>query len=154
MPLFFVLAVGAMPYDRAMTILALILSALLLALAGLHTLWAIGYWFPIRDEGALVKAVIGGRSVTRMPGPIPCALVAVGLLWAAVSPWWGDGMMRHLSIGLFALVFGLRGGLAYTPFWRRITPQEPFATLDRTRYGPMCLVIGLGFVALWIGGPM
>ena len=143
-----------MPYTVAMTILALILSAVLLALAGLHILWAIGFWFPIRDEAALVKAVIGGRSVDRMPGPIPCALVAVALIWAAWSPWWGESLLRQASVGLFALVFLVRGALAYTSFWRRLTPQEPFTTLDRTRYGPLCLAIGLGFVVLWLGRPV
>ena len=113
-----------------MTILALILSAVLLALAGLHILWAIGFWFPIRDEAALVKAVI------------------------AWSPWWGESLLRQASVGLFALVFLVRGALAYTSFWRRLTPQEPFATLDRTRYGPLCLAIGLGFVVLWLGRPV
>ncbi len=137
-----------------MTILAMILSGVLLALALVHILWGIGYWFPIRDEEALVRAVVGGRDVTRMPGPIPCSLVAMALLWAAASPWWGDGMMRNLSVGIFAVVFLLRGGLAYTRFWRRLTPQEPFATLDRTRYGPLCIAIGLGFAGLYFYGPM
>lgn len=137
-----------------MTILALILSTVLLALAALHILWGIGFWFPIRDEPALVRAVIGSRDVDRMPGAIPCGLIAVLLLWAAFCPWWGDGFVRHVSVGLFAVVFIGRGLLAYTRIWRRFTPQEPFATLDRTRYGPLCLAIGLGFVALWLWGPM
>ena len=47
-------------------ILGLILSVVLVVIAAVHLLWAIGYWFPITDEAALAAPA----------GPI--AMVATG----------------------------------------------------------------------------
>ncbi len=131
-----------------MTILASILIALLGAVALIHGLWAIGFWFPIRDEARLVRAVVGAKDASRMPGPIPCSFVAAALLvviFALLSPaYW----VRDLVLSIAAVAFILRGFLAWVPMWRRMTPQEPFATLDRYAYGPLCLVLGMGIVVL------
>lgn len=135
-----------------MTILALILSVVLVGLAGVHLLWAFGYWFPIREEERLVRTVIGVRNATRMPGPIPCALICVLMLFAAAAPWWPSGWLRTTVLALAAAIFAGRGALTYTRVWRRTVDQEPFATLDRHYYGPLALVLGLGFLVLWIGG--
>jgi hypothetical protein len=132
--------------------LAVILSAVTLVLAVLHLLWAIGFWFPIRDEERLVAAVIGMRSATRMPGPIPCALVATGLLSASLWPWIMQGAARATGLVLLATVFLIRGLLPWRPVWRRITPQEPFASLDRRVYGPLCLALGAGYAFLFATG--
>lgn len=137
-----------------MTIIAVLLSAITLGLAVIHILWGIGYWWPIRTEEVLVRAVVGYKGATRMPGPIPCALVAVGLICAANFPWFPDGFLRTLGLWACAVVFLIRGMLAYTPFWRNMTPQKPFSTLDRTRYGPLCLFLGAGYLALALGVPM
>ena len=50
-----------------MTILAALASAVLIIIAAIHLLWALGYWWPIRDERALAQAVIGTKGVERMP---------------------------------------------------------------------------------------
>jgi hypothetical protein len=133
-----------------MVILSFILSVALIILAAIHLLWAFGYWFPIAEEEALVSAVVGTRGATRMPGPIPCALVTVALMFCAAAPWWPDGWFRTLVMAIAVVVFLVRGIAAYSKAWRRITPVEPFATLDRTRYGPLCLAIGTGFAILLI----
>ena len=49
---------------------------------------------------------------------------------------------------LLALVFLARGVLGYTAGWRARFPTEPFATLDRKNYSPLCLVLGAGFLIL------
>ena len=135
-----------------MTIIALILSAVLIVVAAVHLLWALGWWFPIRDEAALVKAVVGIKDAERMPGPIPCAVVVACLLIAAGLPWIADGWLRQSGLVISATVFLIRGILPWRPFWRRMTPQEPFATLDRRYYGPMCLALGAGFAVLAMEG--
>ena len=127
--------------------LALVLSVVLVVIAALHLLWGIGYWFPIKDEAALARAVVGAAGVERMPGAVPCALVVVALLFAIMCLWWPPSLLRSLAVGAIGPVFLVRGAVAYTAFWRRLTPMEPFATLDRRYYGPLCLAIGLGFVA-------
>ncbi|WP_165352892.1 DUF3995 domain-containing protein [Loktanella sp. IMCC34160] len=131
-----------------MLILALVLSAICVVVAAIHLLWALGRWFPLGDERRMVAAVVGFREATRMPGPIPCSLVVVALLFAASAPWWGDGMVRQVILWASAAVFGARGVLAYTRWWRWLTPQEPFASNDRRYYGPMCLLLSAGYLVL------
>lgn len=128
-------------------IIASVLSVVLLALAVLHVLWGIGYWFPIEDEAQLVRAVAGFPDAEEMPGAVPCALVAVALFIAVTCLWWPPGPFRFLALVVIGAVFMARGAAAFTPLWRKLTPVEPFATLDRKYYGPLCLALGLGF---WI----
>lgn len=127
--------------------IASLLSVLLLALGVLHVLWGIGYWFPIEDEAQLVRSVAGFAGAEEMPGAVPCALVAVALFMAVTCLWWPPGPFRFLALCVIGAVFVLRGAAAFTPFWRKLTPLEPFATLDRKYYGPLCLLVGLGFFA-------
>jgi hypothetical protein len=127
-------------------ILGLILSFVLMMIAALHLLWAIGYWFPIADEAALARAVVGAAGVEKMPGAVPCALVVVALLFAIMCLWWPPNLLRSLVVGAIGTLFLARGAVAYAASWRRLTPVEPFAMLDRRYYGPLCLVIGVGFM--------
>ncbi|SFM06914.1 DUF3995 domain-containing protein [Shimia aestuarii] len=119
-------------------------------IAGLHGLWAMGIWFPGGDEARLARRVAGFEGMRRMP-PKPAslfvALVLAGVahvllvragLAAALLPGWIYG----LAIWGAAAVFLGRGVAAYLPGWRRLTPEEPFATLDRRVYGPLCLALG------------
>ncbi len=126
-------------------IIASLLSVVLLALAVLHVLWGIGYWFPLDDEARLARAVVGLRDKGEMPGAVPCALVAVALFMAVSCLWWPPGAFRFLALAVIGAVFVARGAVAFAPAWRKVTPVEPFATLDRKYYGPLCLVIGIGF---------
>ncbi len=128
----------------AMSNLVTILIAVLGALAILHSLWGFGVWVPLRKEADLVKAVIGGRNITRMPGPIPCALVAAGML-VIIGGLLGRGNgLADLVLWVAVVVFAGRGVASYVPLWRKMTPQEPFATFDQRYYGPLCLVLALG----------
>ncbi|WP_312860515.1 DUF3995 domain-containing protein [Neoaquamicrobium sediminum] len=65
--------------------------------------------------------------------PLPAALIRLGGLGAA-------------------LVFLGRGIAGFTPAWRRITPEMPFARNDRLYFSPLCLLIGAGFTLLLIQG--
>ncbi|MBR7552201.1 DUF3995 domain-containing protein, partial [Mycobacterium tuberculosis] len=55
-----------------------------------------------------------------------------------------------LRLGMLALtvIFLARGGLSFTAFFRNRQAEEPFLTLDRRYYGPLCLAIGAGFAVL------
>tara|TARA_R110002051_G_scaffold93824_2_gene163605 strand:+ start:19102 stop:19506 length:405 start_codon:yes stop_codon:yes gene_type:complete len=134
-----------------MTVLSFILVAVLALVALVHALWGFGIWFPIRDEERLVRCVVGAGGATRMPGPIPCALVAIGLIVVICAllaqPSWTGSFVLWLS----ATVFFLRGVLAWVPMWRKMTPQEPFATLDRYVYGPACIALGASIAAVLLG---
>lgn len=133
-----------------MSILVSSLISLLAAVAFIHFLWAIGFWFPIRDEARLVRAVVGAKDATRMPGPIPCAAVTAALTVVILALLSGPSWQRESILLTAAILFFLRAALSWVPMWRRMTPQEPFATLDRFAYGPLCLLmgVGIGFVLL------
>lgn len=126
-------------------IIASLLSVVLIPVAVLHVLWGIGFWFPIEDEAQLVRTVAGFAEAKEMPGPVACSLVAVALFMAVTCLWWQPGPFRFLALCVIGAVFLARGAAAFTPFWRKLTPVEPFATLDRKYYGPLCLAVGLGF---------
>ena len=55
--------------------------------------------------------------------------------------------MSLAGIGAAAVFLG-RGVAGYVPAWRAIFSREPFATMDRTYYSPLCLAIAAGLV--WI----
>lgn len=131
-----------------MTWLELILCVVLAAIAIIHAAWAIGFWVPIRDEARLVRAVVGAQGATRMPGPIPCALVASGLLIVIMSITAEPSASRSAILIGAGLVLAVRGALAWIPFWRRMTPVEPFATLDRHVFGPLSLLLGVGILVI------
>lgn len=134
-----------------MTLIAILLSIITTAIAVVHILWGIGFWWPIRDEEALVRTVVGFKGITRMPGPIPCALVAVGLICAANFPWFPHGILRNLGLWASVVVFLGRGAITYAPFWRALTPEQPFSRLDRSLYGPLCLLLAAGYLTLVLG---
>ena len=79
------------------------------------------------DAGRL--AVQGGWILPPLPG----ALFVLGAIGAA-------------------LVFLARGIAGFTPAWRRLTPEQPFARLDVRYYSPLCLLIGLALLLLALKG--
>ena len=136
-------------------ILAHLMSGVLLLIALLHVLWGLGIVWPLRDESAFVDAVVGFRQADRMPSTMACMAVAVVLSCAAAVAQLltGPGVLvpspvsTLLGIALSA-VFLIRGVITYAPLWRSITPRQPFARLDATLYGPLCLCLGTGFAML------
>lgn len=131
-----------------MEILQTLIMIVLALVAVVHALWGIGYWFPIRDERKLVRTVVGAMDATRMPGAIPCAMVAAGLIIVVAALSADKSWVRLTILGAAAVVFFVRGALPWVPMWRRMTPQEPYATLDRRLYGPTCLLLGIGIATL------
>lgn len=131
-----------------MEILQNLIMIVLAIIAAVHALWGIGFWFPIRDEGKLVRAVVGAKEATRMPGAIPCAMVSAGLIVVIGAVSADPSWLRFAILGVAVIVFLVRGVMPWMPMWRRMTPQEPFATLDRRYYGPCCLLLGIGIAAL------
>ena len=131
-----------------MTILALIASIGLIIIAAVHLLWALGYWWPLKDEAALARAVVGTKGITKMPGPIACSLVVVALLFAAAWPWFPDTFLKSLGLFGIAVVFQIRAAIAYAPFMKRLSPEQPFRRLDEAYYAPLCILFGVIFMIL------
>ncbi len=131
-----------------MSTLAAVEAVLLVAIAVLHAAWGFGLRWPRRDEAALVALVVGYRH-ERMPSPSQCFVAASAIFAAGVILAWLSGYVHSpLSYRLIALlglgmmtVFAGRGIAGYVPAWRDRFPRQPFATLDRWIYSPLCLAI-------------
>jgi Protein of unknown function (DUF3995) len=132
----------------------------LFAISALHLAWAFGSTFPCKDSDALVRAVVGrGGGGSAMPSGISSALVAAATFMAALWPQMMQGRiltsMPASLIGLGAvvlvIVFLARGIIGLTPWFRRLLPEEPFRTLNRKYYSPLCIALGLCYLVLLIG---
>lgn len=134
--------------------IAALVFVVLLAVAIAHFLWAVGSRWPIRDPALLARTVIGKPGVTRVPRLasliVSLLVLAAGVIALALADHTGGGVgLTFVGIVLAAIFLG-RGILGYTKGWRAMFSEEPFATLDRKNYSPLCLAIGVGFVILVI----
>jgi hypothetical protein len=143
-----------------MILLALLMAALLILIAALHVYWGIGGIWPGTDEKSCARAVVGFAGVEAMPSAaaafavaamiVVSALVALALADVFASPF---GRIQLAGAGGFiALVFLGRGVAGFTPIWRRLAPEVPFARLDMRYYSPLCLVLGTGIAVLALEG--
>lgn len=125
----------------------------LLMVAYAHLLWSIGRTWPIRNETLLAQTVVGTPGITHMPNRlvtfvVSMLILAAGIAALALADHTSGGWWLTLLGALLAAVFVGRGVLGYTPGWRARFPTEPFATLDRKNYSPLCFWIGAGFLIL------
>jgi hypothetical protein len=125
----------------------------LLMVALAHFFWALGSTWPIKNETLLAQTVVGLPGVTRMPNRfvtfiVSLLVLAAGIVALALADHTSGGITLTLLGVLLAIVFIARGILGYTPGWRARFPTEPFATLDRKNYSPLCLWIGAGYIIL------
>ncbi|MBU1286280.1 MAG: DUF3995 domain-containing protein [Alphaproteobacteria bacterium] len=141
--------------------LSLSLAAVLGLIGLVHFAWAFGATFPYANRQALARAVVGRRGITQMPSMTASLFVAMCILaaaaWAAllgrlvilpISPW------LLMAGGLvLAAIFLFRGIIGVMPAFERALPEQPFLTLNRRIYSPLCVLIGLGFLALTFALP-
>ncbi|MEO3997370.1 DUF3995 domain-containing protein [Mesorhizobium sp. CAU 1732] len=135
---------------------AVLLAFVLTGLAAIHVYWAMGGVWPGTDEKSCARAIAGFKGIDRMPGPGPSFFVAAILFATAVLALVSAGIVALpltdtiVSFAAFAaaLVFLGRGIAGFTPAWRRLTPEMPFASNDRRWYSPLCLLVGAGFTLL------
>ncbi len=125
----------------------------LFAVSIAHFLWSFGRTWPIREEKLLAQTVVGTAGIERMP-PRPASF-AVGLFTIAAGIFAlaladhdsGGDWLNIIGLGL-ALLFLARGIVGYTSWWASVTPEPNFRLNDRRVYSPLCLFLGLGYVAL------
>jgi len=143
-----------------MTNLSLATSFILLLIAALHLLWGFDVYFPATDETSLAQTVVGAQGITRMPSFFACSFVSValligtgivlrlgGVLELSAVPLW---LFRLAGAG-FAFVLLARGIVGFLPFWAEVTPEQPFRTLDKRFYSPLCIALGLAAASLVVG---
>ncbi|GAA2838164.1 uncharacterized protein DUF3995 [Aminobacter aminovorans] len=143
-----------------MTVLAFALAAVLYLIASIHAYWGLGGVWPGTDQASCARTVVGALGIETMPSPVASFAVTACLIVATLWPLALVGIFAtpFPKVGLaasalmVALVFLGRGIAGFTPAWRRLTPEMPFARLDRQYYSPLCLAIGAGFVILAISG--
>jgi hypothetical protein len=142
------------------TAVATALALVLAAIAGLHLYWGLGGLWPASTQQGLVSTVVGDARLKRMPSPFLSITVAAAIAVTALWPLLLAGAFAGAAPRLLILgagvaimaVFLLRGVAGYVPAWRRKHALEPFATLDRCCYAPLCLVIAAGYAALLFEG--
>ncbi|NRB21031.1 MAG: DUF3995 domain-containing protein [Rhodobacteraceae bacterium] len=128
---------------------AILVVILLLGIALLHLLWAMGSHWPAADEASLAKTVVGSKGIKKMPPRLASLMVALVLTGAAHVVLAYAGLMQEfllfqmyrILLVAMILVFSFRGLAAYIPHWRAMAPEQPFARFDQTRYGPLCILI-------------
>ena len=143
-----------------MTIIAWALFAVLGAVALLHAYWALGGFWPGRNEAELIAKVAGAARATRMPSPAITWVVGGAIAVSALVPLLLGGVVRAslpraaiAALGaIIGFVFLARGIAGYLAAWRRMYPREPFATRDVRYFSPLCLLVAAGYAALLLSG--
>ncbi len=140
-----------------MTYIAGLVAVVLLVIGLIHLLWGLRIYWPGRDEKTLARTVVGAANVAAMPAPYQCHLLMFAVFIAGADALY---LGRVLDLGVGAgwlilaigcaccLVFLLRAVAGFAPAWARLTPEEPFRTLDKRYYAPLCLLLGAGFAVL------
>lgn len=125
----------------------------LFAVSLAHFLWSIGRTWPIRNEKLLAQTVVGFKDIERMPPRLASFSIAVATIAAAVyalalADHDSGGILLSLGGLALAAVFLARGAAGYTTWWKGLTPEPNFRLNDARVYSPLCLALGLGFLAL------
>lgn len=124
----------------------------LLAIFFAHIMWAFGSTWPVKDQKMLARTVAGFKGIEKMPPRfatfgVAIAAFAAGIIGLLLSDPETNNTLTLLGV-LLAGIFLFRGILGFTSKWRELTPEEPFRTLDRKIYSPLCIGIGICFVTL------
>jgi len=135
------------------TTLGILTFVVLFCVSVLHAYWAFGGRWPGEDDVSLARTVVGTNA---MPSSSLTLVVAVLILFASLLPLVKVGLapialpavLTQTGLALLAAVFGLRGLVTYTSIWRRRGAAEPFVTLDRRYFGPLCILLGAAFGGL------
>lgn len=145
-----------------MTLVAMLVALLLGAIALVHVYWGFGGVWPGTDEKSCARAIAGFKGIDRMPPASASFAVAMALtvtLFIALDlagqlalplPSW----LVRISGFAAAMVFLARGIAGYTPAWRKLTPEMPFAHNDTRYFSPLCMVIGTALIVLVMQSPV
>jgi hypothetical protein len=139
-----------------MILMAIMVFLVLTTFAALHVAWGLGMTFPAASRDDLFLLVVGATGRSAMPSLPQCLAAATAILLSGATallvadivklplPSWAVTVLGVLV----TLVFAGRGVAAYTRAWRRRFAKQPFATLDQSWYGPLCLLLAVCFATL------
>ncbi|MEM8529749.1 MAG: DUF3995 domain-containing protein [Chloroflexota bacterium] len=139
------------------SLIAILLTMVLLLLSVLHVFWAFGGRWGI---SAVIPIVEKSSQRLFTPPPVVTLAVAMALLVASLLvllradilgvmlPNW----IPRLGVWSLAIVFALRaiGDFRYVGFFKRVR-NTTFARMDTQFYTPLCVVLAVlaGLVGLW-----
>lgn len=141
-----------------MDLISISLFTVLQLIALVHFGWAFGMAWPAKQRAALGAMVVGSPPSTPMPSTALTIAAASAISGLGFTALWGAGYFtlpiieafKGWALCLVAAVFLLRGIATYLPFGPLQAAVEPFRTLDRRYFAPLCLLLSAGFVALLI----
>lgn len=141
--------------------LAILVFGVLTVIAALHAYWGLGGLWPGSDVRTLIDAVIGDPRMNAMPPAwmtfVVTALIFSSGVFALLSTVRAPRFVRlfiKAAVAFIALIFLARGVSGYAlPASIRAGMSEPFATFDQLYYSPLCLILGIAFVALFFARP-
>ncbi len=143
-----------------MSMIATAAASVLFVIAALHAYWGMGGVWPGVDAQSCSRTVTGFPGRNKMPGAAASFAVVAALALAALVALTQGGLIATplppvltllATLGAMAVFLG-RGIAGFTPAWRRLTPEMPFARLDVILYSPLCLTIGAAFAILAVFG--
>jgi hypothetical protein len=138
--------------DVIAMMVAALLAILLLTVGVANLLWSFGIMWPIRDPELLARSVSGAVPARMPPRHVSLGFGILALAGCVVALSVADPASGGPGLTLLASLAGLlllsRGVVGYMPWWQARTPGEPFRTLDRRNYSPLCLALGVGFLVL------
>lgn len=134
-------------------VIPVFLALVLFVVSAFHLAWAAGSAWPCADRQTLMRTVVGNPDLRAFPSAGLTLAAALAIAAAGVFALFAGGILslpqpRWLLTGglaVLTLIFLGRGLSSYTLMrvWSR--PCEPFATLDRRYYAPLCIILGTGF---------
>ena len=137
-----------------MSVFALLLSVILLLIAGVHIYWAHGGLWPGVDRQDLIDRVYGGGD--KFPPPFACYVVAIILALFGLIPLLKrdmlpapNSMMTWLDLCHYGVmgIFAIRGIGGYF-LYRGDRWSSTFVRLNNTIYNPLCIAIALLYFLL------
>jgi len=102
--------------------------------------------------------VVGSPKGVPMPSAGLTVFVAISIFGLGLAALWGanmfslgriDGLKTWILPAIIA-VFALRGVASYLPFGPFQSSAEPFRTLDRHYFAPLCGLLAVGYLAIFM----
>lgn len=138
-----------------MSILVYLTFAVLTIIALVHVYWALGGCWPAQKRAKLPRVVVGSEAADMPPAALTIFVAlliflagVVPLIWTEILIVPFDRRFQAMVVASLALVFLVRGLVTYTPVAARYSMVEPFVTLNRRYYSPLCLAIGASFTII------
>ncbi len=137
-----------------MSIIAIIIFITLTIITLLHLMWANGIYWPAKDEYSLVKMVIGEPNMRQMPSKKLTYFIALAIFLGGIIALWGANIIaiplplwiREFALFILAFIFGTRGLAPFLIAKQMGERTQPFKSLDRSLYAPLCLLTAIGFI--------